>query len=54
VAAPVFNHLGHVVASIGVSGASSQMNPEQLEEAKTIVVDVAIRLSSNLGHVEPQ
>jgi DNA-binding IclR family transcriptional regulator len=53
VAAPVFNHNGQVAASLGVSGASSQMNSAQIEQAKEAVKEVASRLSARLGYREP-
>jgi IclR family acetate operon transcriptional repressor len=50
VAAPFFDHTG-LVGSIGISAASSQMNTDQLEDTKVVVMDVASRLSHKLGHL---
>jgi DNA-binding IclR family transcriptional regulator len=54
VAAPVLGHSGQVVASIGISAASSQMSLQQLDEVKDVVLDVAGRMSAKLGHVVTQ
>jgi IclR family acetate operon transcriptional repressor len=51
VAAPFYNHTGLVVGSIGISAASSQMNADQLEDTKAVVIEVASRLSNKLGHM---
>ncbi len=50
VAAPVFDHSGQVVASIGVSGAYSQMDLNRIEELKGLVIELAIQLSAELGY----
>ena len=50
VAAPVFDHMGEVVASVSVSGPSSQMGLDRIEELKQVVCDVTTRLSTQLGY----
>lgn len=50
VAAPVFNHLGQVVASISVSSPSSQVDLNQIEALKKLVVDQGSQLSIQLGY----
>lgn len=50
VGAPVFDHHGAVVASIGVSAPSSEMEDGNFNTIKQIVLDVAHRLSDELGY----
>jgi len=52
VAAPVFDHRGQVVASIGVSGAASQMDLNRIETLKDTMISLTSRLSAELGHIE--
>ena len=50
VAAPVFNHLGHVVAAINASGYSPDITDEQLHgPIRQKVIDEAAALSRDLG-----
>lgn len=51
-AAPVFDHRGLVVGSIGISGPVSRMTPEKLEESKQVVMNLARELSRSIGYVE--
>lgn len=51
IAAPVFNHRGQVIATIGISGPSSRINPERDKELSLSVQAAAIELSSRLGYV---
>ena len=49
-AAPVFDHHGQVIASISVSGPSSQMYLKRIKELKGPVIKVATQLSAKLGY----
>jgi DNA-binding IclR family transcriptional regulator len=50
VAAPVFNHLGHVMAAINVSGYSPEISQEALHgPIRQKVLDAAAALSRDLG-----
>lgn len=50
VAAPVFNHQGQVVASLSVSSPSSQVDLNQIEALKELVVNQVGKLSAQLGY----
>jgi IclR family KDG regulon transcriptional repressor len=50
IAAPVFNHMGNVVASIGISGPAKRLELDRIEEYKRIVVETASKLSQSLGY----
>lgn len=54
VAAPIFDHRGQVVASISVSGPSSQIDLNRLEELKGVVAKAATQLSAKLGYTGEQ
>jgi DNA-binding IclR family transcriptional regulator len=49
VAAPVFAATGDVVAAIGVSGTTSQVNDELLPAIANTVRGAAVKLSGQLG-----
>jgi IclR family transcriptional regulator, KDG regulon repressor len=49
VAAPIFDSNGRAMASIGVCSPASRMDDSRLEEACALVVDIAERLSLQLG-----
>jgi DNA-binding IclR family transcriptional regulator len=50
VAAPVFDALGDVVASVGVSGTTSQVDRSSMSRISDLVKDAARRISHQLGH----
>ena len=50
VGAPVFNHEGYPVAAVSISGASSKMTLEWIEENFHHVKDCAMRISRRLGY----
>jgi DNA-binding IclR family transcriptional regulator len=50
VAAPVFDHRGHPVVSIWISGPSDRMTPAKLKEFGPAVRKFADQLSRQLGH----
>lgn len=49
VAAPVFDEMGIVIATIGISGPTVRVTYDKLEGLIQVVKDVAIRLSSEFG-----
>ncbi len=49
VAAPVFDHDGHVVAVLSVSGPASRFKPDRTEAAG-LVLEAAARISAQLGY----
>ena len=52
IAAPVFNHQGQVIATIGISGPSSRVSPDGNGEFTTPVKTAAQALSEQLGYIE--
>lgn len=54
VGAPVFNHAGHVIASISVSGISTVYTPERIGELGDAVRVAAERLSRQMGYLARQ
>jgi DNA-binding IclR family transcriptional regulator len=50
VAAPVFDHLGAVVATVAVSGPSFRLGPRQVTELGALTAATARRVSAALGH----
>jgi IclR family acetate operon transcriptional repressor len=50
VAAPVFDHRGHPVASIWISGPSDRVTPGSLDKLGAKVKQFAEHLSQRLGH----
>lgn len=51
IAAPIRNHVGSVVAAIGISAASSMFRPEATEGLAGLVVRMADGVSRSLGYV---
>jgi len=49
VGAPIFNHLGEVIAAISIAGPKWRMHEERLHELGTLVRDGAFEISQNLG-----
>lgn len=54
VAAPVYNHTGVVVASIGVSGPAVRVTREQVKPLAQYVMQAAAELSADLGYRHDQ
>lgn len=52
IAAPVFDHLGQVVAAIGISGPTRRFTAEQVEGLIQSTTAAAQELSARLGHDE--
>jgi IclR family KDG regulon transcriptional repressor len=52
VAAPVFDHDGVVVGSIGISAAATSLTPEKAEQIAPVVVDIGRRLSISMGYLD--
>jgi IclR family acetate operon transcriptional repressor len=50
VAAPVFDHRGHPVASLWISGPSDRVTPRSLDKLGLKVKQLADQLSLRLGH----
>jgi IclR family transcriptional regulator, KDG regulon repressor len=50
VAAPIFNHAGAVIASVGVSGLATRIGGERLPQLAAMVLDTAARISRALGN----
>lgn len=50
IAAPVLNHLGNVVASLGISGPAERLELDRIEEHKRVVMETASKLSQSLGY----
>ncbi|GLB59504.1 IclR family transcriptional regulator [Cytobacillus sp. NCCP-133] len=53
VAAPIFDHLGKVVAAVSISGPTMRMTDDRLKMLKSIMVRRGKEISSRLGHVTP-
>ena len=51
VGAPVFDHEGQVVASFSVSGPTSYVDLNRLDELTEIVIDIATHLSVQMGYI---
>ena len=49
VAAPVFGHDGHVIASLGVTGPVERLDLKSLEKLGPDVAEIALELSTELG-----
>jgi len=52
VAAPVFDHNGAVVGSIGISAAATSLTPEKAEQIAPVVMDIGRRLSIGMGYLD--
>ena len=48
-AAPVYNHSGQAIASIGISGPTVRVTPQMLPQLSQIVIEIAGELSVELG-----
>ena len=53
VGAPVFDHRGHVVASLSLAAPVFRLGRDRLPQVVRLVVDAARRLSAEIGYQEP-
>ena len=51
IAAPVFDHLGKVVAAVSISGPTTRMTKDRLTYLGPIMIQTSQRLSARIGHV---
>ncbi|MEH6993941.1 IclR family transcriptional regulator [Neobacillus drentensis] len=51
IAAPVFDHLGKVVAAVSISGPTTRMTKDRLTHLGPIMIQTSHQLSARLGHV---
>lgn len=51
VAAPIFDHTGHPVAALGVSGPEDRLPVARMEEIGKTLAEVTRRMSADLGHM---
>jgi DNA-binding IclR family transcriptional regulator len=51
VGAPIFDHTGHVLAAISVSGPAYRLSVSRLTALSSLVMDTAQTISGRLGHV---
>lgn len=51
VAAPIFDHLGKVIAAVSISGPTMRMTEDRLKTLKTIMIRTGKEISARLGHV---
>ncbi|HEX7359673.1 MAG TPA: IclR family transcriptional regulator [Bryobacteraceae bacterium] len=54
IAAPVWNSVGEVIAAISVAGPAFRITEKRIPGLSRIVMGVAGRISSSLGHREPK
>lgn len=52
IAAPVFDHLGNVVAAVSISGPTTRMTTERLNQLGPIMIQTSQQISARLGHVK--
>lgn len=50
VSAPIFDHQCHIVGAINVSGPSSRLSPDDVEQLVTLISTAAGSISQQLGH----
>jgi IclR family KDG regulon transcriptional repressor len=51
-AAPIFDHRGSVVGSIGISASVATLSGEKMARCVTTLLDIGKRLSDSMGYVE--
>jgi IclR family KDG regulon transcriptional repressor len=51
-AAPIFDHGGSIVGSIGISASVATLNGDKMARSLATLLDVSERLSNSMGHVE--
>lgn len=52
IAAPVFDHQGNAVAAVSISGPTTRMTKERLNQLGPIMIQTSQQLSARLGHVK--
>jgi IclR family transcriptional regulator, KDG regulon repressor len=52
IAAPVFDHLGKVVAAVSISGPTTRMTKDRLNQLGPIMIKTSKELSARLGYVQ--
>jgi IclR family transcriptional regulator, KDG regulon repressor len=52
IAAPVFDHLGNVVAAVSISGPTTRMTKDRLTQLGPVMIQTSQKLSARLGHVK--
>ncbi|MEH7254458.1 IclR family transcriptional regulator [Neobacillus niacini] len=52
IAAPVFDHLGNIVAAVSISGPTTRMNDDRLNALGPIMIQTSQQLSARLGYVK--
>lgn len=52
IGAPVFDHRGQAIAAISISGPTTRVTPEHIDELSALVCDAAERISVRLGAPE--
>lgn len=53
IAAPVFDHLGNVVAAVSISGPTTRMTTERLNQLGPIMIQTGQQISARLGYPVP-
>lgn len=53
-AVPIFNHLGHVVAAVSISGPTIRMTDERLEKLQQKMLEMSASISARLGFIGEQ
>ncbi|NWQ44337.1 IclR family transcriptional regulator [Bacillus sp. EB106-08-02-XG196] len=53
IAAPIFDHLGNVVAAVSISGPTTRMTSKQLNQLGPLMIQTSQQLSARLGHQMP-
>jgi IclR family transcriptional regulator, KDG regulon repressor len=51
IAAPVFDHLGNVVAAVSISGPTTRMTKDRLNQLGPMMIKTSQQLSARLGYV---
>ena len=52
IAAPVFDHLGNIVAAVSISGPTTRMNDDRLNALGPIMIQTSQQISVRLGYVK--
>jgi DNA-binding IclR family transcriptional regulator len=53
VAAPIWGHTGHVIATVSIAGPTYRMGPGQIERFVEPLKETARKISTNLGYIAP-
>lgn len=51
IAAPIFDHLGKVIAAISISGPTIRMTDERMESLQDRMIEIGKQISARLGYV---